>query len=287
LLFLLGLGAGAYVTTVNSAVIDRFSARTTSALALVHAAATFGACVGPLFVQLLRKQAHWSVAFQALGLMHGVIGVSGLFTRLQANTATAPKSRPRAAGRLRSPALIALAVIAFAYVGTENGITLFAVPWALERADPVSVGQWSISTFWFGLLLGRLTLALRSPARGLQLVAACGLAGGVVLCATSALSLGPLIAATALAGLSLGPVYPMLVTLAAQRFPASPGTAVGLATGAGAVGGSFVPWLIGVFGDSLGLRTAMTLLGAHAWIVAAAALALLHYESVRKRSLPA
>jgi MFS transporter, FHS family, glucose/mannose:H+ symporter len=284
LLFLLGLGCGAFITVVNAAVVDRFRTGTTRALALVHSAATFGAFVGPLFVQLLLRQGNWSTAFHVLGFMHGAIVLGGLLARFHgdASAKSPPVTRERS---LWSPALIALGAIAFAYVGTENGLTLFAVPWALERSDSESVGQWSISAFWFGLLIGRLSLALRAAERPVRLLAAGGLAGGTIIIATSALSLGPLVGATALAGLALGPVYPLLVSLAARRFPSAPGAAVGIVTGLGAAGGTLVPWVVGWFGDVVGLRAAMTLLGVNAWIIALAALTSLRFDALRHRSL--
>jgi fucose permease len=144
------------------------------------------------------------------------------------------------------------------------------------------MGQWSISAFWFGLLIGRLLLAVRQTDYPLQLLAAAGLSGGSVLIVTSTLALGPLAAATALAGLAMGPVYPLIVMLAARSVPAAPATAVGIVTGLGAVGGSFVPWMIGWFGDAFGLQLAVAVLGVNAWIVTLAALTVLRVEAQRR-----
>jgi len=283
-LFSLGLGCGAYITVLNAAVVDRYPTRTTRSLALVHSAATFGACVGPLLVQQLLARGHWSGAFQALGSMHVALLVAGCFARFHGDATARSRPTARVETSLWTPALVALAATAFAYVGTENGLTLFAVPWALQRGDGESTGQWSISAFWFGLLIGRLLLAVRTSERPLQLLAAAGMAGGVILISTAALGLGPLVVATALAGMALGPTYPLLVMLAARRFPASPGAAVGIVTGTGAIGASVVPWMIGQLGDAFGLRVALTILGVNAWIIAIAALALLRVDAVRAQA---
>jgi MFS family permease len=129
LLFLLGLGCGAYITAVNAVIVDRYRERTTSALALVHSAATFGACVGPFFVQrLLGWQGHWSAAFDTLGCIHVAIACGGLIVRFHGDAPVQDDAGVQPQGSLPLLPLFAFAATAFAYVGTENGLTLFAVP---------------------------------------------------------------------------------------------------------------------------------------------------------------
>lgn len=281
LLVFAGFGCGFYDTVINAAIVDNFRERTASALALVHSAATFGACVGPALIAWANSGGPWGRTFHALGAAHCALALWGAFSGLGTGTPKrAAAVRIRAAEWVSSPALIALSVVAFAYVGAENGLTLFAVPWALSRAEAESAGQWSISTFWLGLLVGRLALAARPTRRGLVLLAVAGLSSGVVLSVTNAVVLGPLAVATAVAGLALGPTYPLLIVLAAERFPAAAGTAVGLVAGAGACGGFAVPWLIGVLGDSFGLRLALSLLALSTFLIAAAAVALLRSDAV-------
>ncbi len=275
LLLLIGFGSGSYDTVINASVVDRFRERTTSAIAIVHAAATFGACLGPVLVQLVSRTGHWSHAFHGLGVLHCGLAVWGFGADWGPRPVRVHRERAPVWRWIRSPALLALAVVAFAYVGAENGLTMFAVPWALGRAESESAGQWGISAFWFGLLIGRLFLAARSTERGLQLLAAGGLASGAALGVGSVVELGPLPLVTFLAGLAIGPAYPLLITLAAKRFPDSAGTAMGLVAGAGAVGGFAGPWIAGGVGDVWGVRFAVVVLAAHAVLIAVAAMALL------------
>ena len=284
-ILLIGLGCGIYETIVNAAIADRYRTRTASALAIVHSAATLGACVGPVLVQVLHGDRHWSASFHALGYAHCVFALcGGLASFGRAKHEDGAHVHVPAATWLASPVLPALAIVAFAYVGVENGLTLFAVPLAQSRAETESAGQWSISTFWLGLLVGRIALVLRPVTRGWSLLAANGIGGGLMLCAMSAAPLGPLAAATALAGLALGPVYPLMITLVAQRFPTATGTAVGLVASAGAAGGFAVPWLVGALGDSFGVRPAIIVLAAHAVLLSVAALALARREAGRLHS---
>jgi fucose permease len=202
------------------------------------------------------------------------------------------------AGTSGVAALVAIAVATCAYVGLENGATLYAVPWAASLGDAKAMGQWSISSFWGGLLIGRLWLvalgarreaqirgaraeAARDASRevGLPLLAVCGAAGAVIVCAGALLARGPLVIVTTLAGIALGPVYPLAMTLVARRAPNAAGTALGLVGSAGAAGGFAIPWLAGAVGDRFGVQPAVTLLGLHGFVVAGAAIALMRWEA--------
>jgi fucose permease len=282
-LLVTGLGCGFYNTIVNTVVLEHAGGRGASALAIVHSSATLGAAVGPLVVRAALGVGHWSFVFHAIGALHCLLAFGGLGLRGAAKTKprtrTKTKTRTNFNSRWRArwvsaPALAALGLVTFAYVGVENGLTLFTVPWAVTLGESEQVGQWSISTFWGGLLIGRLSLVVRRAERSLQLLAACGIAGAVIVCLSSALSLGPLFLVTVVAGVALGPVYPTTIALAAERVPSASGTALGLVAATGACGGFAIPWLIGSVGDAIGVRPAITLLGAFALVIAGAAFVL-------------
>jgi fucose permease len=69
-------------------------------------------------------------------------------------------------------------------------------------------------------------------------------------------------------GFSLGPVFPVAIALAGQRFPNSVGLVVGLSTGAGSTSGFIVPWLTGAIGDQAGVVIAIQWLAVWAVVVA-------------------
>jgi hypothetical protein len=52
-------------------------------------------------------------------------------------------------------------------------------------------------------------------------------------------------------------VYPVMIAGTGKQFPHAPGTAAGLAAGAGAIGGFLVPWLTGAIGDAIGISAAL------------------------------
>ncbi len=279
---LIGAGCGFYDTLLNAATLDRWRTNAAPPLALLHAAATAGAVAGPPLVAWTTSGGDWAASFRGLGFVY--LGLAAWATLVPLPGSRADAARPpQPVDALRhpprdpllSPALLALCAVAFAYVGVENGLTLFAVPWAsggLSLAE--ATGRTGISVFWLGLLLGRLALLLQRRPIGAGLLAGCGFAGALVVCTASALARPELVAVMALAGLALGPVYPVMISLAGQRFPHAAGTATGLVGGAGALGGFLLPWLTGIVGDAAGVVTAVGFLGVFCLLIAAAALAL-------------
>jgi len=280
----IGAGCGFYDTLLNATALDHWRERAAPALASLHAAATAGAVVGPPLVAWTTAGSDWAASFHVLGLFYLALAAWATIVPLPESGADA--ARPALPARegtldaarrtsLLAPALFALGAIAFAYVGVENGLTLFAVPWATSGlALSESAGRTSISVFWLGLLAGRLVLVFQRRPPGAGLLAACSFAGAAVVCTASALARPELVAVMGLAGLALGPVYPVMISLAGRRFPHATGTAAGLVGGAGALGGFALPWLTGVVGDAAGVVTAVGVLGAFCLLIAGAALAL-------------
>jgi MFS transporter, FHS family, glucose/mannose:H+ symporter len=277
-LLLLGFGGGACVTLLNAATLGRYGVRAARALAIMHAASTAGATSGPWLIAWGQGSAGaWPRTFHALSALYFTLALCGaLLRRPWASTlphaGEAREPTPPDA-RLLSLPLFMLGLIGFAYIGVENGLTLFAVPWAESQGLAPADGRAAISAFWFGLMTGRLALAARRPAPAPGVLVACGAAGALAV-GIALLSAWTPIVALAAAGLALGPVYPMMIALTGKHFARAPGTAVGLVSGAAASGGFVLPWLAGASGDALGVRFAVALLGGCACIIAAGALVL-------------
>jgi fucose permease len=269
---LLGLGLGLYDTLISALVSERYHEDSARPMAAVHSAACLGAMLGPLFVAWVVSDIHWSASFRWLGAAHLMLGVAALFVPL------APPARAGAGvapiqGDLRVLPLLPLALVAFAYVGLEGSITIFAVPYTesglgLSEAQ----GQRAISGFWLGLLIGRLSLLAVRWNIDARLLVAAGLAGAVTLGGGVALGIrapGLTLGAT---GLTLGFVFPLMASLVGQRFPRSRATAIGLAMGAAAFGGFVLPWLHGAIGDRFGIDVALGSLSGWSVVIAVAAL---------------
>lgn len=280
-LALVGLGLGLYDTLVSTLVVERYRERALRPMSAVHSAATLGAMLGPLLAAWLAASHGWAASFHAAGFAHLALGAAGLVIALPAPGRSLPRGEPSAApprSGVLSPALLPFALASFAYVGIESALTVFAVPYATEgHGLPIARGLASISSFWLGLLGGRLIPLALPFALGARWIAAGGAASAAILAIGGAVPAPELVFGAA--GLALGCVYPLAIALAAQRFPEARGTATGLAAGAGALGGFAVPWLHGALGDRFGVAAAVGSLALWSLVVGGAALLARHAKA--------
>ncbi len=269
---LFGLGMGVYETLLNAAIGERYRERSTRPLVFAHAAATLGAMLGAPAIGWIAKQSHWVESFQWTGAAHLALVAGALVVRFPA-----PVRAPETGAALERSAplslgLLPFAIIAFAYVGIESALTIFAVPYASDALQlGADRGRSAISAFWFGLLAARLALlAVRSRIDTRYLVAA-GLLGSAALGAGIGLGWRQPELVFASVGVALGLVFPLMIALAGERFRDARATAIGLVAGAGALGGFALPWLHGALGDRAGVTAALASLALWSLVIAAAA----------------
>ena len=248
-----GLGMGAYDTLINGLVSKRFRERAARPMVGVHAGATLGAILGPLAVDWIEASQHWSDSFLWLGGFLLLLAALALVIPFPSGeTRQVANKGPRLFGLV---GLVPLAVMAVFYVGVEASLTLFALPYSEALGLGASQGRLGISSFWLGLLLGRLGVLALARA-GARTVAAGGLLAGLLLGVSVATSSHALEAAMLCVGLALGCAYPLLIALAGERNPGAEGSAAGLVAGVGALGGFAIPLLTGALGDGFGVQLA-------------------------------
>jgi fucose permease len=281
LLALIGVGIGAYDTFINALIVERYRERAARPMTITHVGAAVGAMLGPVLIGVAFAQSHWTASFRATGYAHLSLAAAAFAYRFPI-----PARPPRPTRRAGEPAktrvqrletklaLLPFAAIAFAYVGVEASMTIFAVPYgsgALQLA-PES-GRVAISAFWLGLLVGRLGSAASERLLQARLFVVAGLLGAVCVTVGVEIASERISLVFGLAGFAWGCVYPLMITLAGRQFPESPGTATGLAAGFGAVGGFAVPWLTGAIGDTWGIATGLASIAFWSAVIAAGGLA--------------
>jgi len=274
-----GFGIGFYDTLINASVAERYRAAAARPMSLVHAAATVGAMGGPLLAVLVVGRGGFVASFHWVGAAHLALAAWACAIsfpeRPPGASQAAAGSRAAAAApdRIRRLApLLPFAAVAFAYVGVEASLTIFAVPYATGAlGHSAARGATAISALWLGLLLGRVGVLGLPRALGARTLMGAGALAACVLLGGVGLRVG-LVEVTFLAtGVALGCVYPLTMALVGERMPQARGTAAGLAAGAGALGGSAVPWLTGWIGDAAGVAAALATLAAWCAAIAVAA----------------
>jgi fucose permease len=265
---LVGLGAGAYDTLFIAAIADRYGERSAKPMSLLHTGTAIGAIIGPLLVAAITARWHWTHSFYAIGAIHVALAAVCTRIRLPEHTRSA---RPATADprTTLSMAITPFVFVVFAYLGLETALVVFAIPYASDALSlDVIRGQTAISVMWFGSLTGRLgTFLLRGNVDGRLLIGS-----GLLSCA--AIAIGAAIGASQIeilyfcVGFLLGPVFPVTIALAGQRFPNSLGSVVGLSVGLGSTGCFVIPWFAGVLGDQAGIVFAIKWTSAWALVIA-------------------
>lgn len=269
-LMLTGFAIGGYDTLINAAVAQRYAENSTRPMSLVHAGASVGAMLGPIATGWLAAHWSWETSFHATGLLHAVLAVAALGVAF-------PQPRPRSLATERPAARVPLgplapfALVAFAYVGIEACLTVFAVPYADTLGLGADRGRLAISAVWLGLFAGRVGILALPGVLDARTLALAGGLGALTIGASVTLETSWIEASFFAIGLALGCVYPLMIALAAQRFPQAEGTAAGLVAGGGALGGFVLPWLTGAVGDASSLALALGTLALWSLAIAVAA----------------
>jgi fucose permease len=248
--FVMGLGFGAVDVAGNAVVVELNRTQLASALNYLHLMFGVGALLGPIIVGFaLAAHVSYAILF-ALGA-----GVSAAVTIALFVTPQIAREvhRTHEAGGflpiLAHPLAWILATVLFLYVGAENGIGAWLFLFLHKRsALSESVSSWGVSLYWGGLIAGRFAgarLAHRIAPRPFTLMASILAAAALaIMIATPDVHA---IAAMAifLIGFGYGPIFPNMVALGAEQFPAEVGRITSIVVAGGALGGAVVPWLMG------------------------------------------
>ena len=237
-----GCGLGLMTPAANLLAAAASPARSAAAVMWVNLSWSIGAVMGPLLIAWLRGGFLWSVAACLLAI--GVAMASGR----NDGPASEPQNSRLGAGTLT----ILTAALLFLYTGTEASLGGWLSSYALRA--PETRGLWAVlpSIFWGAILLGRVAsppmLARLTPRRLALIGILVALAGAALLVA----GYGPIaiVGATALTGLGMSPVFPVVVAQYADRSGGN--QAAGLIFSAAGLGGAVVPPLVGVLAESSG-----------------------------------
>lgn len=256
-----GLGAGALDGGANGLILDLYQAARGRALNILHLFFSIGALSSPLVVGQLVDA---GVAWQGILIATAVVFVplAGLYA-----AARLPHGRhvaaPRETGARRATPiaftwpLLTLEVAIACYVAAEVGVS----NWLVRFLDtlPLGTATGALSLFWAGIALGRLVSArFADRFDHLQFtIVATTIAGIATFAAVLVPWVGASILLFGLVGFASGPVFPMIVAVAGDRFPQRSAAVGGFMAGASVVGSSLYPPIMGFMSVSVGLAAAM------------------------------
>lgn len=278
-----GLGAGALDGGSNGLFLDLFRTGRGRAMNLLHLFFSIGALSAPVVVgTLVDGGVAWgsvlvgsSVAVFGLALGFGVVAMPS------GRSAGEGSSEPRSSIRSRvSLPLVLLGVAICTYVASEVGVSNWLVRF-LEPA-PLSTATLALSLFWAGLAVGRLVSSqIADRFDHVRFTVGCAVLLSVALLGAIVVPALPIsIALFAICGVASGPIFPMILAIAGERYADRSAAVSGLLTGFGVVGGTVYPPLMGVLSVTVGLMVAMV---GNVILGLACAAALMAFERQRSR----
>jgi fucose permease len=288
-----GAGAGCLDGGANGLVLDVYREGRGRAMNLLHASYSVGALAAPLIVgTLVESSVSWQVVAVSTGVVVSLLAVAYVFVPMPSGrrpSASAGTRLPAASGghggrRLLAGPLLLLGVAIATYVASEVGVSNWLVRF-LEPA-PLTTATLALSLYWAGLTAGRLiSSVIADRFDHLRFTIACALAIAVLIAAAVLVPVLPLsIAAFAAAGVTSGPVFPMVVAIGGDRYPERSAAVAGSLAGMAVIGSIVYPPAMGFLSVTVGLTVAM--LGT-ALLAIACVLALVAFgRATHRRTAP-
>jgi fucose permease len=257
-----GIGLGAIDGGVNGLVLDLYPASRGRALNTLHLFFSIGALASPLVVgRLVEAGVAWQTVVAGTALAAIPLAVllaaaplpSGRHGRVAPSAAGVPAARTW----LAAP-LIALAVAIAFYVGAEIGVS----DWLVRFLATASLGlaTSALALFWGCLALGRAVSAvLGDRFDHARFAAVSALAASVALIAAVLVpSLPASIVLFGVVGFAFGPIYPLIMAVGGDRFPARAAAVSGFLSGCAVIGAIVYPPVMGFVSVGAGLGAAMS-----------------------------
>ena len=205
-----------------------------------------GACCAPALALHSLRLVSVNTLFRAETVVFAGSAITLLAIRRAANVT--PGSPTALTVRPEHLPPVGMWVFAAAAVGLESAIGGWLTTYTQRAAHGTGFAVWANSAFWSGLLLSRAAHSMRStqylrtrPGVAVHLAA--------VVVAAALLVFAPfeasLPAGALLAGLGLGPLYPLVLSISLPRYRS------GVVFVMAGVGASLLPWLTGALSTSL------------------------------------
>lgn len=278
---LLGLGIGLIDAGINTYIANK--QRNANLIGILHAFYGVGALLGPaIATTLLALGLDWRFIYLVFAGVVGLMVAGTLWAVMQKYKpmtvrVTAPGTDAGENLRLafRTPTVLVAGLLLLVYVGTEACVGNWAYSVHVSRGTPELVAGYSVSAYWLGLTIGRLSMgrmveylgAVRTVDFSLAL-----LTSGLIawwLLPDQLLSL-PLI------GFALAAIFPATIWLMPQRVPATVvPAAIGFMTSVASLGAATIPTVVGLCAARAGLESipalmvplAALMVVLHRWLV--------------------
>jgi MFS transporter, FHS family, glucose/mannose:H+ symporter len=263
-----GLGLGLAMTATNMLTSRRYPQRMGAALALLNFSWSAGAVACPLLVAQFLRHATSRDAFAVIGLLALPFALLPLLADRH-DLKVPVRAGPTPPGMREAATIVYFATLAFLYVGMEASLGNWMSTYATRASAWSFAGSTlAVAIFWAALLLGRaITPAILARVMEPVLYRASVFAtiAGVLLLLAAHRPL-TILAGSALSGLALAPLFPLILALFLEEIGGSRNA--GWVFAVAGLGGAVLSWLTGTVSSSTGsLRIGLLVPGAAALVM--------------------
>lgn len=243
LYFFYGLGLGMAMTSTSLLISDRAGDRQAPRLQALNFVWSAGATAGPLlFVPFLHRGGIRSIFFVIMALF--LLLLAWVVFRERCQPAQSPLLKSQSPISAPIGQLLPLLVLSLCAVGIETSLSGWLTTYS-HRAGLGSMAGAALATslLWFGGMFSRLAFSTRLLTKiGRRATLQASVWG--VLASAAVLIAAPypavILSVAAIAGLCIGPLYPLLLSFLLER------SARGWIFAVAGIGAAFFPWLTGL-----------------------------------------
>lgn len=255
--FLLGFGSGVINGGSSAMVADISEGERSAKLSLLGAFFSLGGFGVPFLLGILLQR------FSYESILFGV-GLSVVIPLLFFIIPAFPQPKhgqgfplKQGVGLLKKPVILLIGFIAFFESGLEISVPGWSSTFILEElSTPMDRAVFYLSFYWLGMLGSRFLFSQLmkriSPAKTFRFCLGAAISGSLLMIFTDNLPLT--IFGLVLLGVGLAMVFPILLGYIGDIYPELSGTAFSIVLTIALVGGMIIPYVIGMLGNSFGLR---------------------------------
>lgn len=283
--FLIGIGYCMCECIGTAALADEFPEKSAKYINLSQSLLSFGAVISPILIQWCIESFSWNWrgVFFICGIGYAMLLLPFCFIQFGKSTSKAYMERHIPMYAFFKSAIFSLLFFSILlYVGLECGIGYFTESLFALKLSSDRLGAYAISAYWLCMALSRFVCSF-SPISS-QKTLLIGFGASFLLFSILAVSGLPYLSLVlcGLIGFAFGPIWSLLVDLAAKEFPQHTGSAIGLMSAGCGLGGMVFPSLMGFLSGRLDIRFAFAMLSVTA--LAACLLAYVVYRKMQRNA---
>lgn len=255
---LIGAGLSLVMGTIIAAMSEKNTSRSNRYANLSMMICGAGAVSGPMLINALINAGYdWRVHFLIVSILCTVVGI--LWTLVKVNRSQTVRNEAAAQetkrGHIVSGAFIFLLLAMVLYFMIDTGVQSFIKAYFVTDLNQSNLGAFSVSLVWVGTIPARFLASFINRYKK-RLVIGCLITDAIALAVMASFKQPEVaVVCSFVLGMSSGPLFPTMMSITMDLFPAQTGMAANLMMSATGVGGATAGLLIGALIDMSGFAS--------------------------------